>query len=54
MAKKKGGFVVETPSGKGRTRNGDELIGGKFQVFTEDGRRILVSRENLKVIGFWD
>lgn len=52
--KSHGGLVVETKSGKGQTKNGDPAIKDKIPVYLDDGRKILCSPQNIKLIGYWD
>lgn len=48
------GYLVETKFGNGRVYHKESLINGKIPVFFEDGRKILFSEQNLKLIGFVD
>ena len=48
------GYIVKTKTGVGKTYHSHKLIGGKKQVFLNDGRKVLCSPENLKVVGFID
>jgi len=52
--RKGSGYLVETKFGIGRTYHKEPLINGKIPVFFEDGRKILFSEQNLKLIGFID
>ncbi len=48
------GKIVETKQGKGQTKNSDKLFNGKIFVYLENGKKILCSYENIKLIGFYD
>ncbi len=48
------GKIVETKQGKGQTKNSDKLFNGKIFVYLENGKKILCSPENIKLIGFYD
>ena len=52
--KKESGRIVETKLGRGKTINGDISVDGKIPVYLDDGRKLLCSIENIKVIGFYD
>ena len=49
-----GGTIVETKLGKGTTKNDDNPINGKVPVYLNDGRKVLCSIQNIKIIGFYD
>ena len=48
------GFLVETKLGAGRTYHNEKAINNKIPVFLNDGRKVLCSSENIKIIGFID
>jgi len=48
------GKIVETMFGKGQTKNEDKPVGGKILIYLDNGKKILCSPKNLKLIGFWD
>jgi len=48
------GMLVETKFGNGITKNEDPDINGKVPVYLNDGRKVLCSIQNIKVIGFYD
>lgn len=48
------GKIVETNSGRGRTKNGDQPLDGKIIVYLDDGRKILCDPKNVKKIGYWN
>lgn len=48
------GIIVETKLGRGITKNEDNAVNRKVPVYLDDGRKILCSIENIKVIGFYD
>lgn len=50
----KGGTIVETKLGIGKTKNEDSPINRKVPVYLEDGRKVLCSIQNIKIIGFYD
>jgi hypothetical protein len=57
---RKGGRIVETESGKGRTNNGSLLINGKIPVeliddeYVPTGKKILCDPKKIRTIGFWN
>lgn len=51
---KNSGTYVETKLGLGCTKNEDSPVNGKVPVYLNDGRKVLCSVENIKVIGFYD
>jgi hypothetical protein len=48
------GTLVETKLGSGITKNEDNPINGKVPVYLNDGRKVLCSIHNIKVVGFYD
>jgi len=52
--KKGPGYKVETAQGSGRTYHSDDFINGKQPVYLDNGDKMLIKPENLKVIGFID
>lgn len=48
------GTFVETKLGHGYTKNEDNLVNGKMPVYLNDGRKVLCSIHNIKIIGFYD
>lgn len=48
------GRVVETKSGKGKTKNEDQPVNGKIIVYLDAGGKILCDPKNIIVIGLWD
>jgi hypothetical protein len=48
------GTLVETKLGQGVTKNEDNPINGKVPVYLNDGRKVLCSIQNIKIIGFYD
>jgi hypothetical protein len=48
------GALVETKLGPGITKNEDNPINGKVPVYLNDGRKVLCSIHNIKVVGFYD
>lgn len=48
------GTLVETKLGPGITKNEDSPINGKVPVYLNDGRKVLCSLQNIKIIGFYD
>lgn len=51
----KGGKIVDTKLGKGRTKNSDHPVNGKIIVYLEhSATNILCDPKKLKIIGFWD
>lgn len=48
------GYLVETKNGIGRTYHRDKKINGKVPVYLADGRKLLVSEENIIIKGYID
>lgn len=48
------GKIVQTKLGQGQTQNSDQPVNGKIKVYLDDGKKVLIKSENIKVIGFWD
>ena len=48
------GTIVETKLGNGITKNDDAPVNGKVPVYLNDGRKVLCSIQNIKIIGFYD
>lgn len=48
------GTIVETKLGPGITKNEDKPVYGKIPVYLNDGKKVLCSIQNIKVVGFYD
>lgn len=48
------GMIVETKLGPGITKNEDNPVYGKVPVYLNDGRKVLCSIRNIKIVGFYD
>jgi hypothetical protein len=48
------GTIVETKLGPGITKNSDVPVNGKVPVYLNDGRKVLCSIQNIKIVGFYD
>lgn len=48
------GKIVEIKGVKGKTKAEDKPVSGKVKVYLENGIKMLVRPENIKVVGFWD
>lgn len=53
-ATKGSGTIVETKLGLGCTKNEDNAVNGKIPVYLNDGRKVLCSVQNIKIVGFYD
>lgn len=51
---KDSGRVVEVKSGRGIIPNNAVPINGKMPMQMDDGRKLLCSQENIKLIGYYD
>ncbi len=47
------GRIVETKSGKGRTVSSEKPVRGKIIVHLDSGEKILCSKENITVLGYY-
>jgi len=53
-SEKGSGTIVETKLGPGVTKNEDNAVNGKVPVYLNDGRKVLCSIQNIKIVGFYD
>lgn len=51
---KEKGFLVKTKFGYGRTKHSDKIIQGKLPVYLDNGQRVLLNPNNIKLTGFID
>ena len=51
---KEKGFLVKTKFGQGRTKHSDKTIQGKLPVYLDNGQRVLLNPNNIKLIGYID
>lgn len=51
---KEAGAIVDTKFGPGITKNSDRLVKGKVLVYLTDGRNVMCSKNNIKIVGFYD
>lgn len=54
MKSGKTGKHVSTKFGDGYTKNSDPLVNEKVLVYLNDGRKMMISPEKLKIIGYYD
>lgn len=50
----KGGCIVKTSLGEGKTKNSDNSYNGKIKVYLNNGTNLLSSPSNIEIIGFYD
>lgn len=48
------GAIVDTKFGPGITKNSDKLVKGKVLVYLTDGKNVMCSTGNIKIVGFYD